>query len=192
MSKGLKTKIFEIRNTIGKLIKDKENPFYHSAYFDINSLLDETHGFFETNKLLLTQPIKNGEVYSIIEDLETGDTMESSIPLPNIEDPQKIGSAITYYRRYTLKALLALSEEDDDANKASSKKKPVGKSQYDDKPWLNKTEFKSDKLTEDWKNVTNALSSGKCDMAYVYSKFKVNKDLKAELESIANKNGVPA
>jgi hypothetical protein len=39
--------------------------------------------------------------------------------LPNIQDPQKIGSAITYYRRYSLQSLLALQTDDDDGNKAS-------------------------------------------------------------------------
>jgi len=34
-------------------------------------------------------------------------------------DPQKLGSEITYYRRYTLQSLLALQAEDDDGNKAS-------------------------------------------------------------------------
>ena len=41
-------------------------------------------------------------------------------PLPDIQDPQKIGSAITYFRRYALQSLLALEAEDDDANFASN------------------------------------------------------------------------
>jgi hypothetical protein len=40
--------------------------------------------------------------------------------LPEIQDPQKIGSAVTYYRRYTLQSLLSLQAEDDDANSASA------------------------------------------------------------------------
>lgn len=37
-------------------------------------------------------------------------------------DPQKMGSAITYYRRYALQSLFLLRAEDDDANVASTKK----------------------------------------------------------------------
>jgi hypothetical protein len=33
--------------------------------------------------------------------------------------PTKFGSAITYYRRYTLQSLLGLNREDDDGNKAA-------------------------------------------------------------------------
>jgi hypothetical protein len=39
--------------------------------------------------------------------------------LPNLQDPQ-LGSAITYYRRYTLQSLLGLQAEDDDGNKQSA------------------------------------------------------------------------
>ena len=44
------------------------------------------------------------------------------MPIPeNITDPQKLGSCITYFRRYTLKSLLAIAETDDDGNFASTK-----------------------------------------------------------------------
>ena len=47
-----------------------------------------------------------------------------------MEDPQKLGSAVTYYRRYTLQSLLGLQAEDDDANSASQSVKST-------KPWIN-------------------------------------------------------
>ena len=48
----------------------------------------------------------------------------SIISPDNITDPQKIGSAITYFRRYTLKSLFAIDEVDDDGNLAAKKSKP--------------------------------------------------------------------
>jgi hypothetical protein len=50
-----------------------------------------------------------------------GNSIESSLQLPTDLDAQKIGSAITYYRRYTLASLLGLQAKDDDANIASGK-----------------------------------------------------------------------
>ena len=41
-------------------------------------------------------------------------------------DPQKFGSGITYSRRYALISLLALEQEDDDANLASHNKNSLG------------------------------------------------------------------
>ena len=37
----------------------------------------------------------------------------------NYENPQKIGSAITYAKRYTLQSVYGLPSEDDDGNEAS-------------------------------------------------------------------------
>ncbi len=66
------------------------------------------------------QPIEDNNVVSAIIDSETGKPLANSqIELPNITDPQKLGSAITYFRRYTLKSLLAIAEGDDDGNLAA-------------------------------------------------------------------------
>jgi hypothetical protein len=77
----------------------------------------------EKYKLLLLQPITDNQVRSIIYDLDGG-SVESSMPLPNDLDAQKLGSAITYFRRYTLQSLLALQAMDDDGNLAVKKSKP--------------------------------------------------------------------
>jgi hypothetical protein len=69
----------------------------------------------------MLQPIAEGKVCTVIFDVETELSIESSIMLPALQDPQKLGSAITYFRRYTLQSLLSLQAEDDDANKASRK-----------------------------------------------------------------------
>ena len=50
-----------------------------------------------------------------------------------LTDAQKLGSAITYFRRYTAQSLLGLQAEDDDANLASRKPKPVAKKELE---WL--------------------------------------------------------
>ena len=113
-------KLYKVQREIGAISKDSTNPFYKSKYFDINSLIKQVTPILEKHKLLLLQPIKDGEQYSIIFDLDGG-SVESSLKLPTDLDAQKIGSAITYYRRYTLQSLLGLQAEDDDGNVASGK-----------------------------------------------------------------------
>jgi hypothetical protein len=113
-------KLYKVQSEIGAISKDSTNPFYKSKYFDINSLIKQVTPILEKHKLLLLQPIKDGEQYSIIFDLDGG-FVESSLKLPTDLDAQKIGSAITYYRRYTLQSLLGLQAEDDDGNVASGK-----------------------------------------------------------------------
>jgi len=124
-------RILEVKKKIGTLSKNSANPFFKSKYLDLNSLLVHIEPLLIEQGLLLTQPIIDGLVISRIIDTETGATLlESSLALPTIQDPQKLGSCITYYRRYTLKSLLSIAEDDDDGNSAvkgveESKKKPI-------------------------------------------------------------------
>jgi hypothetical protein len=151
-TKNIYSKIFLLRKEVGKLSKTEENPFYKCKYFDINGLIENIRPLLEKNNLLLLQPIKNGKVYSIILDIETGEQIESELELPQIQDPQKIGSAITYYRRYTLQSLLGLEAEDDDGNKASEKTTPP----TPQLKWLNEKDTKGVE-TPEWKNIVEGI-----------------------------------
>ena len=121
-------KIFKAKQEIGKLSKDSKNPFFKSSYLSLNGLIEAVEEVLKNNDLLLLQPIDNGKVKTIIIDFdqkEDSNSVSSEIELPSIQDPQKLGSAITYYRRYTLQSLLGLQAEDDDANLASKKPKLI-------------------------------------------------------------------
>jgi hypothetical protein len=118
-------KLLEAKKEIGKISKDSTNPFFKSKYFDINGLLEHVEPIMQKNGLLILQPIEAEWVKTQIFDVETGEKVCSEIHLGNITDPQKLGSAITYYRRYTLQSLLGLQAEDDDGNKASAPVKRI-------------------------------------------------------------------
>ena len=125
---------------IKPIVKGETNPFFKSKYFDINSLLLQIEPILHSHGLFLVQPIENEKVYSKIYHIESGEVIESSMTLPGLQDPQKMGSAVTYYRRYTLQSLLALQAEDDDGNAASgSANKPVLKRGSDE--WNKAVEY---------------------------------------------------
>jgi len=109
-------KLFEAKKEIGKISKDSKNPFFKSNYLSLNGLIDAVENVLQNHELLLLQPIEDGRVITTILDVESEKFVSSGIQLPNIQDPQKLGSAITYYRRYTLQSLLGLQAEDDDGN----------------------------------------------------------------------------
>lgn len=117
-------KLLEAKKEIGKISKDSTNPFFKSKYFDVNTILEHVEPILQKNGLLLLQPIEAEWVKTIIYDSESGESVSSEMHLPDLSDPQKLGSAITYYRRYTLQSLLGLQAEDDDGNKAS-KPEPI-------------------------------------------------------------------
>lgn len=129
-------KLFEAKKEIGKISKDSKNPFFKCKYFDINSLLEHVEPILQKHQLLILQPINDGFVSTQIIDIENGELITSALELKNQTDPQKRGSEITYYRRYTLVSLLGLQAEDDDGNLASKPTpKKLPKLIKDSKEW---------------------------------------------------------
>jgi len=131
MSKNsINEKLFNLQQEIGTISKDAKNPFYKSKYFDVNSLINQLQPLLKSHRLLLLQPIEEDLVYSKIICVDGGGSVISALKLPELNDPQKLGSAITYYRRYTLASLLGLQAVDDDGNLGSGKVEA-------EKKWLN-------------------------------------------------------
>ena len=157
---NLHTKLFKLQTEIGSISKDSKNPFFNSKYFDINSLLKQLNPILKKHNLLLLQPITGNQVRSVIYDLE-GASVESSIKLPKNLDAQKLGSAITYFRRYTLKSLLALQAGDDDGNLAAQKDTLIKK--------------------EDIDKCISAIASGKYTLEDIKSKWNVTKNIENKL-----------
>lgn len=164
--KELLTKLSKAKKELKPIVKNEVNPFFKSKYFDINALLLQVEPILQSHGLLLLQPLGNGGVYSQIYDVETGDKIESSMTLPDLQDPQKMGSAVTYYRRYTLQSLLALQAEDDDANAASgSINKPVLK-----------------RGSDEWKKAVEYMSAGG-DLVAIKKKYVISPSDEASLKN---------
>lgn len=124
----LKDKLLLIQKEREAIKKEAENPYFNSKYFDINALLRQIKPLFDKYDLLLLQPLEEGEdgklvLSTSIINPDTNEELRSSVPLPENIDPQKMGSIITYFRRYSLQSLLALEAEDDDGNSGSGKVK---------------------------------------------------------------------
>lgn len=115
--------------------KDKDNPFFKSSYADLASVWDACREPLSKNGLAVTQSLNVLEGRTVLTSLlmhSSGEWISSEMPIvPVKNDPQGIGSAITYFRRFALSALVgvAAAEVDDDGNAASDKSisKPVVK-----------------------------------------------------------------
>lgn len=112
-------KLHASKLAIEKVKKNSKNPHFKNTYADLNALLEAVEPVLLENGLLLLQPITENRVWSVVYDIESDEKIESYIDLPASINPQQMGSAITYYRRYTLQSLLSLQAVDDDANMAS-------------------------------------------------------------------------
>jgi hypothetical protein len=147
--------------------KDAKNPFYKSKYFDINSLIKQLNPLLKKYRLLLIQPIEEDAVYTKIICVDGSGAVLSALKLPEINDPQKLGSAITYYRRYTLASLLGLQAVDDDANIASGAV---------EKKWLNQN-------TPEYSKAIKYIQEGG-DIENIKSKYKLSKKVEDELTKL--------
>lgn len=134
MDTNLANKISKLTQEIHSIPKDSKNPHFGNTYFDINTMLEKLREQLHNKNLVLTQPIEQGKVKSVITDIETGECISSELEIPDIADPQKIGGCVTYFRRYTLQSLLALEAEDDDGNTASGKSEQNNNGQSKENP----------------------------------------------------------
>jgi hypothetical protein len=126
--------MLNFQKEVGAIKKDSENPYFKSKFFDINALLAEVKPILNKYGIVLSQPLGFEVTRITLKTVLTDgkETIESTTVLPEQTDPQKVGSAITYFRRYALQSLLALEAEDDDAELASPKTKTVVRKLTDD------------------------------------------------------------
>jgi hypothetical protein len=91
------------------------------------------------------------------------------MPVVKTNDPQAMGSAITYARRYALGSILGLNiDEDDDGNLATH-----GRSTPDEKQWLNKG-------SEQFKSAISYIQGGGSIDA-IKNKYKLSKEIETLL-----------
>lgn len=117
-------KLAKIRHEVDGISKDADNSFFKSKYVDLNQIIDAIRPFELDSNLSISFHLEasgaNQLVTMSIKDLDSDESEICSMVIPSsITDPQKVGSCITYYRRYMLMAFFNLKAEDDDGNYAS-------------------------------------------------------------------------
>jgi ERF superfamily len=116
---------------IAPIKKDAQNPHFRNTYASLAAIIEGINEPLTANGLSYVQFPSgvNGLTTRLMH--ESGEWMEDTFTMtPSKNDPQGLGSAITYQRRYSLGAVLGIAtEDDDDGNAAStpstSKEKPT-------------------------------------------------------------------
>lgn len=111
--------LHKARSQFVKVKKDRQNTHLKNKYATLDSVLDAITPALTENKLMIMQ---DGERIESTMRVETtvihisGQLAKFYFDIPIVKnDPQGVGSAFTYGRRYALAAAFGLSQADDDA-----------------------------------------------------------------------------
>jgi len=159
--------LVKFNSEVNKIAKDADNPFLKNNYATLDTIIDEIRPILSKNGLSIMQiPSGDGQNVTLKTLLihESGEWLESDelTMKPVKNDPQAVGSCITYARRYSLAAFLSLNTgEDDDGNSATYGKgnKPnqkINSGQAPNKPQGNSGSGGNGKASEKQMKMINA------------------------------------
>jgi len=124
---------------------------------------------------------------------ESGEYLKSTLLIPSMhKNPQQIGSAISYARRYGLSAILGLATDEDDDGNAASGNKIEGKAALikqvntnDARPWINARQLEQ---------AIERIEAGELDvMDKTIKAYRIRRSYRAQLDKVYNsvkENGI--
>jgi hypothetical protein len=173
LTKGLA----KFHSLVGKIAKDAKNPFFKSNYASLSHILEEISEPLQQSGLVITQFPNGSGLTTILIHAETGQYLQATyeMPVAKQNDPQALGSAISYARRYAVSSILSLQIDDDDANKAAGNKTATDGKKVPEKPWLNKGE-----------HLNKAIDylKGGGTIAGIEAKYSISKEIRTDLETV--------
>lgn len=107
--------------------KDSTNPFFHSKYASLESVLNTVRPLLAKHGLCVVQLTEHSlehktTVLRTTVMHESGESISGTYPIYGKDNsPQATGSAISYAKRYALQAALLISSEDDDSEAAEAR-----------------------------------------------------------------------
>lgn len=164
---------------VDKVKKDSNNPFFNSKYASLTNIQESIHDALVESGLVYSQ-LPDGEngLTTIIMHTDSGEYLQSTYTMkPVKQDPQGVGSCITYQKRYALAAALGLQiDEDDDGNTAThGSKAPKDEVKQDERPWLNEND-------RNFNAAVAKLQTGATTIQKIETVYKLSKAVKAKLE----------
>jgi len=167
-------------------VKMKSGGEYKFKYATFGNIVEACRKGLTDNDLVISQLIGEGGVVTTILMHSSGQFLKDSLKItPGESNPQAIGSAISYAKRYSYGSILGIvTDQDDDANIAEGNTfKANGEKKTDapEKPWLNEN-------TEDWHNAVSYLKGeipredgNEPMITDLESKYKISKANKQKL-----------
>lgn len=113
-----------VQREIENVHKNATNPHFRSNYADLAEIINTVRPVLSKHGITVVQVPGFSDGICTLETLiahESGEWISgvSGSPIQK-DDPQGVGSAVTYLRRYSLASICAIAQEDDDGNAASA------------------------------------------------------------------------
>lgn len=184
--KELATALCKFQGSVEKIKKTSNNPFFKSKYANLADILDVIRQPLSDAGLSFVQFPKGHHELETMLMHSSGEWMTETYEMtPTKNDPQGLGSAITYQRRYALGAILGLNiDEDDDGNKASAPNKQPTSNAQPEVTWVTEKQFTAIKqalMSQD----AEFIAKGKANFkALSTAPYAMKKEYKTELETI--------
>ncbi len=116
----------KMQGVLKSVPKDSANPFFKSKYASLDAIWETVRAPLTDNGLSIIQTTFGERI--ILETTllhSSGEWVRSYLPINAAKtDPQGIGSALTYARRYSLAAILGVSADEDDDGEATTNHNP--------------------------------------------------------------------
>lgn len=163
---------------VGDIKKDAKNPFFKSSYATLQNIQDAIREpLIECGLTVSQHPEGNHGLTTLIMH-SSGEWLESTYTMTPVKnDPQGIGSCITYQKRYALVSVLNLSvnDPDDDGNAAS------GLTESKELPYLNKG-------TKEYNGAVQKLKEGTTTISKIKQFYKLSKETETILNGYLGQN----
>ena len=124
--KHLAAALLKAKAAMPPLVKNANNPHFKSRYATLDAVIDAARPSFDAHGIAVLEYTERTASLETVQALrlvhtESGETLDSAIPLivKDQSNPQQVGSAITYCRRYLWTSAAGLAPEDDDGNAAA-------------------------------------------------------------------------
>lgn len=115
---NIHTKLLAFQKLQVSIKKDANNPHFRSKYADLAEVISKVRPALNQVGIVLIQAPGETGLTTTLHDAESDTFITAFLPYIGATDAQKLGSNLTYLRRYSLVTMLGLEDDDDDGNKA--------------------------------------------------------------------------
>lgn len=191
----LSVALVKAQGELNAVSKDGKNPHFKSTYATLQNIVESTRDILHRHGLAVVQTFSqtDGTYIDLTTTLihESGEWISGTITMrPTKPDPQGLGSAATYARRYAYAAILGIvADDDDDGNAASAPnndRAPQHKFEGDAREWLNVLD-RDGRLTDKGTKIAMRLAEdGEAWMA-LEAKYRMSTKTRSALKEVVDK-----